>query len=206
MKERYAANIHLIWYINSFFFVLFLGLGIAAEKNNTTLFEICGSYDANCKAAFEMLTNFRDEVYLIVAVTGLAIVPQWLAYTLSGFSGVAAYPKFIRQTQAIAVWSLVKFMAGLGGIICAGVVAKMVAGKQLITLKGLEEFAFGFFYTVCAFVYAAFYVYLMTDDRDWRPFVKRAVTWIYKFSTRHIPEKLLDKSDSTAQDLELPKI
>src|SRR5436190_3491385 len=44
---------------------------------------------------------------------------------LSGLSGAATAPIYIRQIGLVAVWSIIKFLAGLGGILLAQPAAKL---------------------------------------------------------------------------------
>ena len=105
--KGHHREIYLIWYINSLFFTLFYGLGIIAEQKNVRLTEVCGTYQENCKAVYEYLTNVQDELTLIAVVSALAIGPQLLTYILSALSGSASTPRFVSQIAKIAAWSFV---------------------------------------------------------------------------------------------------
>src|SRR5262249_23664640 len=154
LRKKHAGEIYLVWYINTFFFLLFLGIGVAAEKQGTRLTEVCGSYEDACKTIYDYLTNTRGETSLILIGVGLAIGPQVLTYLLSGLSGAASAPKFVLQVETIAIWSWVKFTAALGGILLAEPLARLVTGSKV----EIVEFLPGPIYTIVAFSYASTHV------------------------------------------------
>lgn len=150
----YHSEVYLIWYINSFFLILFYGLGVIAAQNNVGITEVCKPYEETCRSAYEYLTNIRDELTLIAAVSALAIGPQVLTYVLSGLSGSASPPRFVSQIAKIAVWSLIKFTAGLGGILLSKPLVDLTVGRHVT----FHEFLPGFRYTTISFLYAALYI------------------------------------------------
>jgi hypothetical protein len=187
-RNGYAHEIYLIWYINSFFFVLFYGMGIIAGQNNVGLMEVCGAtYQSSCQSIYNYLTNVEDEVRLIAAVTALALGPQFLTYILSGLFGCASPPRFVSQTAKVAIWSFVKFAAGLGGILTAQPLANLTFGKPFV----VHELLVGFRYTVLAFVYASFYVSMSEAlptyfYREFGGLLPRAMSKIHQFFTRNV--------------------
>jgi hypothetical protein len=147
--RRHPGEIYTIWYIFSFFFLLFLFLYSFAEKEGKEVTDILGpSLAGNLKVVYDYLTNFDDEFRLVAVLVYLAIGPQLLTYLLSGLSGSAIPPMFVRQIRTIAVWSLIKFTAALGGILLAHLLANFWFGKQVSLREFLEAvapiiFAFG---------------------------------------------------------------
>ena len=188
--KGHHREIYLIWYINSLFFTLFYGLGIIAEQKNVRLTEVCGTYQENCKAVYEYLTNVQGELSLIAVVSALAIGPQLLTYILSGLSGSASTPRFVSQIAKIAAWSFVKFAAGLGGILIAEPMAKLTVGKPV----AFHDFIAGWRYTCLSFLYAWLYittverlpVYLLDELRGWP---LRILLIFHRFFTRYIREQ-----------------
>ncbi|QOZ69097.1 hypothetical protein [Bradyrhizobium arachidis] len=154
LMERHAHEISLIWYINSFFFLLFYGLEVIALKKNTPLAKLCGSSEVTCVALYDYLTNMGDEFRLVIVVVVLAIAPQLLSYGLSGISGTASSPKFVSQIGKFALWSLAKFMVTLGGISIAHPFAQLTLGQA----PNAKDFVLGFAMTGIGFVYAGFEV------------------------------------------------
>jgi multisubunit Na+/H+ antiporter MnhC subunit len=206
LKDEHSRQIYAIWYINSFFFLLFLGMGVVAEKRNIHLVEVCGSYKDTCEMLYEYLTNTDDEIAVVLILTALAIGPQVLTYILSGLSGSASPPKFVGTVAKLALWSFVKFIAGFGGIITAEPFAKLAAGKPASPIN----FVAGFAITSLAFSYAAGYVQITEKfprflrkrfgDPD---SLKQPLVTIHKFFTRHTRE---ETSADRAQDSALPII
>jgi len=191
LREKHAGEIYLIWYINTFFFLLFLGIGVVAEKQNARLTEVCGSYEWACNTVYDYLTDTRGEISLIIIGVGLAIGPQVLTYLLSGLSGAASAPKLVLQVETIAIWSFVKFTAGLGGILAAEPFARLLTGGKV----EIVEFLPGPIYTLVAFSYASVHVWI---HDSWLPSVRQRVAkqngWlirkldeVHRHFTRNIP-------------------
>jgi hypothetical protein len=65
---------------------------------------------------YKTLTEIDGELLLVGTIVYLGTAPQLFTYLLSGISGSATAPIYIRQIGLVAVWSLIKFLAGLGGI------------------------------------------------------------------------------------------
>jgi hypothetical protein len=185
---RYDREIYLIWYIESFFFLLFYGMGVVAEKRDAHLTDVCGAYEQTCKSIYEYLTNVDDEIRLILIVAALAIGPQVLTYFLSGLSGSASAPKFVSQVAKLANWSFIKFMAGLGGILIAAPIAKLTVGKSVT----FYDFLLGLRVSTFAFAYATAYILCSNEVPN---FFKRhaesnrgpfgVLVMIHKFFTRN---------------------
>jgi uncharacterized protein with PQ loop repeat len=191
LRERHAAEIYLIWYINSFFFIVFSALYFYSYDKYHHVSQACGSYEASCKAIYDYLTDTQSEIGLVAVLTSLAVLPQLLAYFLSGLSGTGAAPKFINQVQVIAVWSLVKFFAGLGGILTGEFFGRLIwhaMNRSLAPAPVTKEFITPFFVTTIAFVIAAAHVYFSETFPEWRdrhhkllkPFSK-----LHQFLTRY---------------------
>jgi hypothetical protein len=122
--------------------LLFFCLYFFAEEADQEVTDVLGpSLAGNLKVIYNYLTNVSDEFQLVAAVVYLAIGPQLLAYFLSGLSGSATPPMFVRQIGTIAIWSLIKFMAALGGILLAHPVAKLSLGKQALPSDFLQAIA-----------------------------------------------------------------
>jgi len=95
----------------------------------------------------------HDEFVLVATVVYLTIGPQFLAYLLSGLSGSAATPIFVRQISTIAVWSIIKFLAGLSGILLAHPFARLLLRKQVFS----SDFYQGMIIISAVFVSAVMY-------------------------------------------------
>lgn len=110
-----------------------------AVKDGKEVIDVLGpSYAETLKAVHHYLTDVDDEFRLVAAVVYLAIGPQLLTYLLSGLSGSATPPKFVRQIGTIAIWSVIKFVAALSGILLAEPVARLSLGTQISVLDFLQ--------------------------------------------------------------------
>lgn len=185
LKAKHTHELYVIWYINSFSFVLFFGMGFIAEKKNKHLEEVCGSYENACKSIYDYLTGFEDEIIIVSAFTALALLPQLLTYLLSGIYGTASPPRFVAQIQAIAVWSIVKFMAGLSGILTAAPMARWATGKS----ADFFHFTTGLGMLAIAFSYASIHVIFtewLANRRETMVRENGLVARIHRFFTRNI--------------------
>jgi hypothetical protein len=132
LRRPHSGEIYVIWYIFSFFGLIFFYLYFTAESKGKEITDVFGESSAKLLATiYSYLTSVEGEFQLVVAVVCLAVAPQLLAYFLSGLSGSATSPMFARQIGQIAIWSLIKFMATLGGILLADPLAKFCLGKQV---------------------------------------------------------------------------
>jgi hypothetical protein len=152
-------EIYLIWYIESFFFLLFYGIGVFAEDPDAHPAKLCAPFAETCKSIYKYLTTVDDEVGLILIVAALAIGPQVLTYFLSGMSGSASAPRFVSQITKIANWSFIKFMAGFGGILMAAPFAKLTIGKPIT----FSDFFLAIRVCCFAFTYTATYILLSSE-------------------------------------------
>ena len=148
LNRQHSGEIYAIWYVFSFFFLLFFALYLTAEREGKEVTDVLGPSSAETlKAVYNYLTNIEDELLLVAAVVYLAIAPQLLTYVLSGLSGSATAPVFVRQIRTIALWSLIKFLAGLSGILLAHALAELFLGKGNLRdfLQGVGIIAIAFF-------------------------------------------------------------
>jgi hypothetical protein len=97
--------------------------------------------------------------------------------------------------QTLAVWSLVKFFAGLGGILTGEFFGRLTwhaMNWSPAPPPDIKEFVTAFFITTIAFVTAAAQVYFTESFPEWRdrhyrlfkPFSK-----LHQFLTRYDPEQ-----------------
>jgi hypothetical protein len=149
--QRRAAEIYVIWYINSFFFLLFYVVGLFTEIKGVGLLSVCGSYKDACNYVYGMLTNADEEMILMLILFGLALGPQMLAYLLSGLSGSAYAPSYVSEITSAVMWSIIKFTAGLAGILVAAWFAKLTVGHPVT----YDEFKNGFSWLPMSFLFAA---------------------------------------------------
>jgi hypothetical protein len=127
LRKTHAQEIYIVWYVFSFFFVLFLPLHVAALADPPILGETA---EQLAIGAFRFLSDVRSEEILVAAIIWLAVAPQLVTYFLSGLSGSASAPRFVSQVVNFTFWMLVKFMAGLAGILSAFLLAEWSRGIQ----------------------------------------------------------------------------
>jgi hypothetical protein len=186
LKKNHAAEIYLIWYIFSLFFVLMFGLQFIAEWRGVNSTQVCGAYQETCDAAIRVFIGIDDELLLLFVLLSLAIIPQLLAYFLSGLlSGTASTPKFVRQIQTIAMWSLIKFLAGFGGIFSAPFFAMLAAGK-LWDDESATLLFLGVCVTIVAFSLASVQIAFAEGMQILK--ARAAIKRIHAFFTRNLHE------------------
>jgi len=145
LSRYHSREIYAVWYVWSLFFLVFLALYYYAEglcsdlpdalekaKDCEALVKVIGRPAAEwIESVYDYVTNIRNEVILVLGFVYLALGPQFLAYCLGALSGSATTPLFVRQIRFLAVMSLVKFLAGLSGILLAHVAAKLSLEKPI---------------------------------------------------------------------------
>jgi hypothetical protein len=143
---------------------LFFGLEIirltsGGSDYELILTDICGAYHVACERALKTLTDPWDEVILLAFMLALIIAPQLISYVISGMFGCATAPLFVSQSTKIAIWSLVKFLVGLGAILASRPFAKLFVGSFNGNMGtyyyGLGEFVPGYAVTCSGFLVGA---------------------------------------------------
>lgn len=193
IRRRHPGEVYAIWYACSFFFIFFFGLSLIARVNNVSIEDVCGTHKDACRAVFETFTDIGGEAAFLGTIVTLALGPQLLTYLISGLFGTASAPRFVHPIQAIAVWGVIKFLAGLGGIIMAESIVLPLAEST----EEHPHFGFGVLFSsgatcvAAAFMIAAVYT-IVTDafaglafKQDGFPGAIRA---IHKWCTRYVPE------------------
>jgi hypothetical protein len=194
MRKRHAHKVYVIWLVISFFFTAFLGPAIYAYKKDLGLEEICGAYEQRCTQLITSLTTINDELVLLAVFIGITVVPQLLAYFFSALSGSATAPRYIWTIQQAAVWSLIKFIAGVGGIFYAQGVAELLVDGAITNRLLTGSFAMAEAF-VLAFFHLAFWDkweilstrYLSGDGAKRFPISK--IRAIHQWSMRNVPQE-----------------
>jgi hypothetical protein len=193
LRRNHPGEVYAIWYAWSFFFILFLGLGFIANSNNISIVDVCGTRKDACSSIYKTLTDIGEELEFLTTIVTLALVPQLLTYLISGLFGTASAPRFVQQTQMIAVWGMIKFLAALGGILMAGSLTmriedpnddKLHFGAGTIFTAGSASVAAAFFIaTIHAIITDVFSGMVFREDGF--PGILRA---IHKWCTRRVPD------------------
>jgi hypothetical protein len=152
LKDAHSREIYAIWYVFSLFFVIFSGLAYIATIKQIKVIAVCGEYASTCRAMIGWLVNVNDELILVGSLFAIGIIPQLLTYLLSGLTGSASPPKFVWHIEQIAVWSLIKFLAGFSGVTMGITFGEFAAGKpsDFGVYLGGAMFVFGAFYLAAA--------------------------------------------------------
>jgi hypothetical protein len=183
-----AHEVFILWYIYSFFFVLFLGLNIAAARSGKDLPALCGSQEALCKNVYHMLTDVDDEIGLALSLAALAIIPQLLAYILSGLVGAASPPRYFGYVRTLCFWSIAKFCAGLGGILTSSAISGPIAVHGPFDIS---VFYLGLLQTLVAFVFACSNALWSLVSENIDPInLPRPIAFLAEFFRRNIVEPI----------------
>ncbi|MCP3476701.1 hypothetical protein NLM33_41805 [Bradyrhizobium sp. CCGUVB1N3] len=148
LKDNHPREIYAIWYVFSLFFVIFSGLSYVATIKQIQVTSVCGEYASTCKTLLSYLVNVQEELTLVSGLLAIGIIPQLLTYFLSGLSGSASKPMFVWHIEQFAVWSLIKFGAGFGGVTMGIAIGQFAADKPPVfdVYFGAAMFVFGAFY------------------------------------------------------------
>jgi hypothetical protein len=195
LRQKHPHEVYVIWLVFSFLFSIFLPIAYIAETTHTDVDGVCTTYLVTCAKIYEMLTDFDDEVKFLFIFAAVTVAPQVLAYLLAGVWGTATAPQYVWVVKQTAIWSFIKFVAGLGGILMAQALAKLFAGKVV----GLNDFLPAVNYTAIAFAYATlnfwfreswdkFYRNHFLGDRP-EPWYIRWLIVFHKKCTRKIPTR-----------------
>jgi hypothetical protein len=161
LREHHSPAVYAIWYMFSLFFLVFLVLyGIAEAANQEVTDALGPSASSILKMLFDYVTDLKSELVFVGVFVYLTIGPQFLSYLLSGASGSATAPRYVRQITSIAFWSLIKFMAALSGLLLASALVKVAMGKPVSAADFLQCIGF----LAGSFFLAAYHAYLMRPD------------------------------------------
>lgn len=177
-----SKAIYAIWYVYSFFFILFFGLGISAHQHGVAIPKLCGTHADTCESIYNQLTRLEDELLYIFVFVALTVGPQLMTYILSGLSGSASSPRFVSVVQKAGTWSLIKFTAGLAGLLTAAPLASWLTGH---TYFDVTDFIPPLVYLFAAFGFAwlQFNVFeAPLEPRRWWALLRS----IHAFCTRNV--------------------
>lgn len=147
IKIDHQDAIYTIWYTYFLSFSLLFLITVALGENLSGF-----KYDQfkTAEPYFRTITNyvidFKGEVTFVCVIIWLGLVPQTLAYLISGLSGSAIAPRFVATITKTAIWSIIKFIAIYAGLILARGVWLFVFIDKLhayISLAFFYEFVWG---------------------------------------------------------------
>ncbi|MGJ5075504.1 hypothetical protein [Bradyrhizobium oligotrophicum] len=198
LRKSHPQEIYMTWYVFSLFFLVFGAITILTIKSRVELTDVFGPSQAHLlKTLYGYLTDYEGEMVLVAVFFGIAVAPQLVTYVLSGLSGSAKTPKYVRQVTDLATLSLLKFLAGAAGIFIGQGVGKFTMGQTDYNPLGqdmYDNFAFGLLMLSQAFSVLIMHV-IFFDLRDNAYFRKRELLgWklltpsakkVHAFFTRH---------------------
>lgn len=194
MSRKHPGEVYLVWYIHALFLLLFTVLELFAQREGNSLTAICRpSFEDTCKAIHEALTNFNGEIKLVSSAVAVIIGPQLLTYVVSGFFGCASTPLFIWTSMKLGMWSVIKFLAGLGGILIAQPLAAWLLSKPVtlgMFVPGIGVTAYAFLYGMVLVLYEVAGSWLhkkLLERKNWR--IMRLLLWVHAKATRNKPKK-----------------
>ena len=152
LSRDHPTEVFTIWYAFSLLFVIFFALYLIADTTKRDVTEIFGpTYTELFKTIFDEMTNLSAEIKLVAVGVYVSVLPQLLAYFLSGFSGSAKAPKYVDWIGKIAIWSIIKFLAALSGIVFASYSVEYLFFTPLSNIQDLKN---SLIFVVISFVLA----------------------------------------------------
>ena len=137
-RQNYITEINVVWYTASFVFVIYLLVSYAMQFGFLPMAVSSEWSDSSTGwiywKATHLLTDLNGELILVSVFIAITIGPQVLTYVLSGLSGTAKSPRFVLQFERIAVWSLIKFLAALGGYHAASVIETVSSNRPIFSI------------------------------------------------------------------------
>lgn len=124
LRYKYGNEVYILWFV--FFATLYLSMMIyyffdAEHVIKWYAFEHLPDLEENHKDSttarlllwyFHMSTDFLGEITLVVAISGLLIIPQLLSFAISGLFGCGRFPLLIANIIKLSMITLIKFNCG----------------------------------------------------------------------------------------------
>lgn len=114
----YGSDIRIVAYVFSLSLTICslvlwwaLSTGVVQGTNRFT-----GRFGPFIESLMEDSTDLHTEGYILGALLALLVIPQFLAYFLSGLYGCASAPIFLDPVFRFVFWSIVKFCAVAAGV------------------------------------------------------------------------------------------
>ncbi|HCI1915358.1 TPA: hypothetical protein NOE89_000877 [Pseudomonas aeruginosa] len=118
VRNRHGSDIRVVWYVFSLTLVITIGLACYAISNGAI--DGNGEFHGDSGDALKILLLFmldiKKDMILVVSAVTVLVLPQLLAYTLSGLSGCASTPVLVNGSLAFLVWGNIKALVVYAGI------------------------------------------------------------------------------------------
>lgn len=121
VRRDQQHHVHTVWYIFSLTLCLMLALDLYIYVSFIT--ERRSSFGQAAGDiiifVFNSSTKVSEEIYILIFIFWILIVPQTLSYIISGIFGCGSRPILISQITAFVIWSLIKSLSVVSGILAA---------------------------------------------------------------------------------------
>jgi hypothetical protein len=121
VRRDHPHHVHTLWYVFSltlcsvsvlFFYIYKNALAIQGTP-------LSGMPGTIAVMFMNASMDVREELYILMTLAALLILPQILSYLISGIFGCGSQPVLVSTVSRIATWSLIKFFCVLSGILAA---------------------------------------------------------------------------------------
>lgn len=121
LSRSHSSDVRIVWYLFSLSLVVSLGVSIWAL--NYGALDSAGKYQGNAgmilKKLVDLVMDIEADFIVFGGIVAIVVLPQFLAYILSGLSGSATSPRFVKGSTIFFVWSIVKSLAVAAGVVVA---------------------------------------------------------------------------------------
>lgn len=197
LSHKHGADIRVVWYLFSLSLVVTSGIALWAVSSG--LIDAHGKFigysGAILEKLFHIMLDLNTDIYILISVVSVVVIPQLLNYFLSGLSGCAANPLFIKKSLEFLIWGYIKSLMVASGIVFA--VALFGACKSLdgFAWKGvLSMFYLSAMLVMLSFLMLFWYREMSEDLPDFKnPKFASLIKWlgfIHRWLIRNNPSKI----------------
>jgi hypothetical protein len=170
LRNDHAAHIHTLWYL--FFLITYCGIGIYYYLDSNNLIALGNDgqiITLNTTAAangffaralqwyLEISADAEGEFTLLSILVGAVVVPQILAFFISGLAGCGTPPLLVVQTTKFATLSLIKFFCVFAALELSAVVFELYRYHDITILHENSHAMNSAASLAVSFIMSAFY-------------------------------------------------
>jgi hypothetical protein len=119
IRRDHPHHVHTLWYILSLTLCSVSVLFLYIYRNATSIQNTSGMPGKIAVIFINTSMDVREELYILIILSALFILPQVLSYFISGIFGCGSPPILVLTVSRIATRSLIKFFCVLSGILAA---------------------------------------------------------------------------------------
>lgn len=197
LRKRHPGDINTLWYAFSLTIVLTTEIALWAAfaghiDHHGNPRDHVGAF---IQVLLEHAIDVQSEILLFVGIAAIVLLPQFLAYLLSGlFFGVAGAPIFVNFMFTFFVWGVAKALVSLAGIIVVVLIIGALQGWAGTTPDKILFIMFGAALCVlAAFVCLSLYrdvLFVSKGDGTTRPTaLGRALHRLHRRFTRYSADR-----------------